>query len=395
MKRKSSSTNYEEIISENNSIEKKGTLDIYLANKHREWTHWMTNKDIHATIKTHNRVLSHFVRCILLPSKHWPWKYPLGERLLFLKRRNSLSAFSFNPLALSIAGLVSLITLLIGWETSGRWAWLSTRAQRRLQKAESPSLQDDLLSSFPTNSLQRKLLEAGLPWSALQFRLASIVIGLAGALLAWQFFVPGLPALVAGLMLAYAPTAYLNERALSRGLRIDEQLPVALSRIAAGLQAGRGLDQVLETTARSLPEGSPLIAELIKAAQDIRTGDSQEAMRRLAERSASPSLSNVAMLLESYLRAGGGQYAGVVSEAAMQIQRLISVRNHARAKAAQALQTARLIPLIMGGVLVMMARDPATAESFRTPLVQAVIAVTMGVMLLGFLTMRREIRRVV
>jgi len=79
----------------------------------------------------------------------------------------------------------------------------------------------------------------------------------------------------------------------------------------------------------------------------------------------------------------------------MQIQRLISVRNHARAKAAQALQTARLIPLIMGGVLVMMARDPATAESFRTPLVQVVIAVTMGVMLLGFLTMHREIRRVV
>ncbi len=84
-----------------------------------------------------------------------------------------------------------------------------------------------------------------------------------------------------------------------------------------------------------------------------------------------------------------------VTAAAMQIQRLISVRNHARAKAAQALQAARLIPLIMGGVLVMMARDPATAESFRAPLVQVVIAVTMGVMLLGFLTMRREIRRVV
>ncbi len=306
-----------------------------------------------------------------------------------------MSAFSFNPLALSIAGLVSLIALLIGWQTSGRWAWLSTRAERRLQKAELPSLREDSLLKFPTNSLQRKLLESGLSWSALQFRLASIVVGLAGALLAWQFFVPGLPALVAGLMLAYAPTAYLNERALSRGLRIDEQLPVALSRIAAGLQAGRGLDQVLETTARSLPEGNPLIDELIKAAQDIRTGDAQEAMRRLAERSASPSLANVAMLLESYLRAGGGQYASVVSEAAMQIQRLISVRNHARAKAAQALQAARLIPLIMGGVLVMMARDPATAESFRTPLVQVVIAVTMGVMLLGFLTMRREIRRVV
>jgi Flp pilus assembly protein TadB len=101
------------------------------------------------------------------------------------------------------------------------------------------------------------------------------------------------------------------------------------------------------------------------------------------------------MLLESYLRAGGGQYATVVSDAAVQIQRVISVRNHARAKAAQALQSAKLIPIIMLGVLVMMASDPATSESFRTGAVQVVIAVAMGIMLLGFLQMRKEIRRVV
>jgi len=108
-------------------------------------------------------------------------------------------------------------------------------------------------------------------------------------------------------------------------------------------------------------------------------------MRKLAERSASASLANVAMLLESYLRAGGGQYATVrVPMAAVQIQRVISVRNHARAKAAQALQSAKMIPLIMLGVLVMMASDPATAESFPHRTVQIVIAIAMGVMLLGF-----------
>jgi Flp pilus assembly protein TadB len=49
----------------------------------------------------------------------------------------------------------------------------------------------------------------------------------------------------------------------------------------------------------------------------------------------------------------------------------------------------------MLGVLVMMASDPATAESFRTGTVQIVIAIAMGAMLAGFLQMRREIRRVV
>jgi len=46
-------------------------------------------------------------------------------------------------------------------------------------------------------------------------------------------------------------------------------------------------------------------------------------------------------------------------------------------------------------VLFMMASDSATAESFRTGTVQIVIALAMGVMLLGFLQMRKEIRRVV
>ncbi|MBL8080487.1 MAG: hypothetical protein JNM55_21125 [Anaerolineales bacterium] len=306
-----------------------------------------------------------------------------------------MPAFTFNDLALIISGLAGLIVLILGWETSGRWVFLSTRAQRRLQQAETPLAQEDSLLHLPSGSLERKLLEAGLPWSVFQFRLGSLLLGIAGMFLAWQFFIPGLPALVAGVIFAFAPTSYLNERALSRGLRIDEHLPVALSRIAAGLQAGRGLDEVLETTGGSLPQGSPLIDELVKGARDIRTGDAKDAMRKLSERSASPSLANVGMLLESYLRAGGGQYSNVVTEAAVQIQRVIAVRNHARAKAAQALQTARLIPIIMGGVLIVMAGDPATAESFLTFAVQIVVALTMGVMLLGFLMMRREIRRVV
>jgi Flp pilus assembly protein TadB len=294
-----------------------------------------------------------------------------------------------------ISFLAAAIAMLIGWEVSGRWDFLSSRTQRRLRQAETPLLHEETFTRLPAGSLKRRLLEAGWHLSDTQFRLGSIGIGLAGALLSWRFFLPGLPALMIGGILIALPSMLLRERALSRGLRMDKHLPLALSRLSAGLQAGRGLDEVLETVGRSLPDGSPLTGELVKAAQDIRSGDAQEAMQKLAERSASPSLANVAMLLESFVRAGGGQYATVVSEAAVQIQRVIAVRNHARAKAAQALQSARLIPLIMLGVLVMMASDPATAESFRTGTVQIVIAIAMGVMLLSFLQMRKEIRRVV
>jgi Flp pilus assembly protein TadB len=302
---------------------------------------------------------------------------------------------NMTNLIILISFLAAAIALLLGWELSGRWDFLSSRTQRRLQQAETPLLREEIFTRFPAGSLQRNLLEAGWKVSETQFRLGSIGIGLAGALLSWRFFLPGLPALMIGGMLTWLPSMLLKERALSRGLRIDEHLPLALSRLSAGLEANHGLDEVLETVGLSLPENSLLTAELVKAAQDIRSGDAQDAMKKLAERSASPSLANVAMLLESFVRAGGGQYAGVVSEAAVQIQRIIAVRNHARAKAAQALQSARLIPLIMLGVLAMMASDPATAESFRTGTVQIVIALAMGVMLLGFLQMRKDIRRVV
>jgi hypothetical protein len=73
-----------------------------------------------------------------------------------------LPAFSINQLTLIISSLASLIVVVWGWESSGRWALLSTRAQRRLQQAETPILQEDSLLRLPAGSLERKLLEAGL-----------------------------------------------------------------------------------------------------------------------------------------------------------------------------------------------------------------------------------------
>src|SRR5258706_11992820 len=119
-----------------------------------------------------------------------------------------------------ISSVVAFMVLIWGWETSGRWAWLSSRAQRRLQKAETPIAQEDSLLHVPVGSLERRLLEAGLAWSTLQFRFASLVLGLSGTFLALQFFVPGLPALVSGLLFGFAPNGYLNEHAFSRGLRL-------------------------------------------------------------------------------------------------------------------------------------------------------------------------------
>jgi hypothetical protein len=198
-------------------------------------------------------------------------------------------------------------------------------------------------------------------------------------------------------VLAFLPYSFILDRSRQRGRVIDEKLAIALTRISPGLQVNRGLDEVLEEVARSLEvEGpNPLTPELLKTARDIRTRSVEQALRDLARRSPSLSLSNISMLLESYIRAGGGQYAEVFNESASSIQRIIAVRTHALAKAAQPLQSARLIPLMLGGVLLVMLGDPLTRASFSEPLVQVGMAIAICVMAAGYIIMRSEVLKVI
>ena len=295
-----------------------------------------------------------------------------------------------------IAGIVVSIVIVIAWELSGRWVYLTSRSARRLHDAETVELVEGL-ADLPKGTLKYMLMEAHLNLSTNQFYLLAIVLGITGILLSWVFFIPGLPSLAVGSVLAYLPFGYVQEKARNRGRMIDEKLSIALSRIAPGLQVNRGLDEVLEEVAKSLnSEGSnPLSPELLKTAKDIRTRNTEQALRDLAKRSPSLSLANVAMLLESYHRAGGGQYAQVFSETATSIQRIIAVRTQAMAKATQPLQSARLIPLMLGGVLLVMLKDPATRASFSEPMVQIAMSLAIIVMVSGYLLMRREVMKVV
>ncbi len=303
-----------------------------------------------------------------------------------------------NPLILilAVAALAATAALVLGWEIVGRWAYLRSKSSRRLADAESVEVVA-AIAEAPENSLERILLESGTGWSRGQLFGIMAAAGAGMAVLSWLFFIPGLPALGLGGLAAYLPYGYVKDKAASRGRKIDELLPIALSRIASGLQNNRALDETLEMVGRSLlPTGpNPLTPELLKTAQDIRTGSVTDALRDLAKRSPSLSLANVAMLLESYARAGGGQYAGVVSETAQGIQEILSIRNRAQAKASASLQAARIVPLILGGVLLLLMQDPMTKAGFSVPLVQVVIVIGMLVMGFGYMMMKGEVNKVV
>ena len=93
----------------------------------------------------------------------------------------------------------------------------------------------------------------------------------------------------------------------SRGRDIDQLLPIAMGRTAAGLLAGGSVPDVLQQVGESLEmkKTNPLTPELILTALEIRIKDRVEALRSLASRRSSVSLANLAQLLEGYTEAGG------------------------------------------------------------------------------------------
>ena len=162
------------------------------------------------------------------------------------------------------------------------------------------------LSSLDQKSLEYKLLASGLNIKPVTFRLLRIAVGVCGMVIAW-LYLPRLPAIVIGGILNYIPGAWLDDRMKSRGRDIDQLLPIAMGRTAAGLLAGGSVPDVLQQVGESLEmkKTNPLTPELILTALEIRIKDRVEALRSLASRRSSVSLANLAQLLEGYTEAGG------------------------------------------------------------------------------------------
>jgi Flp pilus assembly protein TadB len=252
------------------------------------------------------------------------------------------------------------------------------------------------LSELKPESLEYKLLASGLRLQPFTFKLLTVAAGIAVGVITWPML-PGLPALILALIAGYLPYAWLDDRVKSRGREIDRLLPVAVGRITAGLLAGGSIPEVLQKTGESLDMESPnpLTPELMLTAAELRSKERQQALRSLAARSPSTSLSNLAYLLEGYSEAGGGKYADVLMQISQRVQQILVSRNRAVAKAGDALLSARIIPVVLLIVFIFLTRDPLIRGSLLVFPVQAVIAMGIGLMVIGYLLIRSIIAEAV
>lgn len=249
------------------------------------------------------------------------------------------------------------------------------------------------LSEMKPNSLEYRLAASGMNWKPATFRVVTVLGGLGAMLLAWAFL-PGIPAITAGLLVYYAPTAIMNDRVKGRGREIDKLLPIAIGRITAGLATGASVPEVLDDVAGTLElEGrNPLSPEFALTAAELRSKERTEALQNLARRSPSVSLANLAYLLEGYIESGGGKYNEVLSQSGKRIQQILEARNQTVAKASDAMTSAKTIPIVLVCVLAFLAQDPTTQESLRSLPVQLVLGVAIACMVSGYVIMRSMVQ---
>ncbi|HML39232.1 MAG TPA: hypothetical protein PKD23_00995 [Bellilinea sp.] len=252
------------------------------------------------------------------------------------------------------------------------------------------------LAGLNPKSLDYKLLAAGLKLRPVTFRLLCGAAGLAGLAGMWVFL-PGLPALVVGGIAFYVPNAWLDDKVKSRGRMIDQQLPIAIGRISAGLLAGGSVPDVLQQVGESLAleKNNPLTPELILTATEMRVKDRLDALHSLAARSPSVSLANLAQLLEGFTEAGGRSYTQVLMDISTRVQQILMARNRAQAKAGDSLVSAKVLPAVLGLILAYLSSDPMVRESLTQLPVQIVIGLAMGAMVAGYLIIRSMIMEAV
>ncbi|MRS04781.1 hypothetical protein EG832_16430 [bacterium] len=252
------------------------------------------------------------------------------------------------------------------------------------------------LSSLDPKSLEYKLLASGLNIKPITFRLLRIAASVCGMVIAW-LFLPGLPAIVIGGILVYIPGAWLDDRVKSRGRNIDQLLPIAIGRTAAGLLAGGSVPDVLQQVGESLEleKTNPLTPEFVLTASEMRIKDRVEALRSLASRSPSVSLSNLAQLLEGYTESGGRAYTGILMDISSRVQQILIARNRAQAKAGDSLVSAKVLPVVLIFILIYLSQDPMVRSSLIALPVQIVIGVTMAAMVGGYFIIRSMIMEAV
>jgi Flp pilus assembly protein TadB len=217
----------------------------------------------------------------------------------------------------------------------------------------------------------------------------SALLGVVAFLVATSLALPGLIAVGIAGFLTVLPALYLNGKVKAQAKRLEKELPMALQRIATNIRIHPDVAETLQAVAETLDEDSPLAAELRRTARDLRSHGRQalDDFERRAQL-VSPSLATVAFQLQRYAERGSGSFSEAFTGAAENLHKILEGRNKAEAKSSEAMGAIKIIPAMLGIVMLYFMNDPTMKHTFQMPMMQIFLVVLAGWMGLGYWFMK-------
>jgi Flp pilus assembly protein TadB len=188
---------------------------------------------------------------------------------------------------------------------------------------------------------------------------------------------------------AAVPTLYLNGKVKARTKKMEKELPMVLQRIATNIRIYPDVAETLTAVSETLDEDSPLGDELQRTARELRAHGRQalEDMERRAQ-TISPSLATVAFQLQRYAERGSGSFSEAFTSAAENLHKILEGRSKAEAKSSQAMGAIKIIPAMLGIVMLYFMNEPTMKHTFQTATMQIFLVVLAGWMGLGYWFMK-------
>ncbi len=217
---------------------------------------------------------------------------------------------------------------------------------------------------------------------------ASLAAAAVAGLVAQAFFgwaVVTVAAAGTGLLL---PSWYFRQRAERHRAEVEEAVGEAIEALRDAVRIGLSIEEAIHALARTGPQA--LRADFRELERDLRLAGFEGALERARERVAEPLFDTLAVALLTAYRIGGRNLAAVLDGLSRSVRGSVQARREVRAQQAQNVLSARVIaalPLVL--ILIIRGTNPGYLEVFSSPGGQAVLALCLFSVVLGYTAMLR------
>ncbi len=233
-------------------------------------------------------------------------------------------------------------------------------------------------AAMPLKPAEWMIIHAGITLGA----------GLVAALLTERLLV----AMVAVILGALVPWAYLDVRGRQRLTAFNDQLPDTLQMMAGGLQAGYSLPQAVDSVVR---EGAdPVAAEFNRALVETRLGvPVEDALEGVAERMSSVDFGWTVMAIRIQ-REVGGNLAEILRTVAATLRERERLRRQVRVLSAEGRLSAWIIGLmpVVFALFLMLVRPNYFALLYTTAVGWILLGTSLVLMVVGVVWLRSVVK---